>query len=289
MPPPIPFPYPLRIGTDVCRIARIARILRGPHGPRFIQRVLAPDELARPRPAVAAILDAAAAAAVRAAPGDYVAGPRSRPLFKQGNGREWEKREVKEEEDDEDERSLKEKEEAAAAAAGGDGDGDGGGDGWTRVQWQAASFLAGRWVACFFFLLRTAAVCDDECGGRRLTTVSSRPLPRWAAKEAAIKAHPHLRLGFHDIVILTPSEAEEGCAGDQTTPERHANAPMALIRAGDGRRDQMALVSISHDGGYATAVCIGFDPGPTDESGDRQQRPRAEKPKRGFFSWLFSR
>ena len=38
-------------------------------------------------------------------------------------------------------------------------------------------------------------------------------------------------------------------------------APVALIRAGNGEgaRDQMAKVSISHDGEYATAVCLGFE------------------------------
>ena len=38
-------------------------------------------------------------------------------------------------------------------------------------------------------------------------------------------------------------------------------APVALIRAGigEGARDQMAKVSISHDGEYATAVCLGFE------------------------------
>jgi holo-[acyl-carrier protein] synthase len=57
MPPPIPFPYPLRVGTDLCRIPRILRILQGKNGPRFIRRVLAPEELARVRPAIRAVLD----------------------------------------------------------------------------------------------------------------------------------------------------------------------------------------------------------------------------------------
>lgn len=44
MPPPLPFPYPLRIGTDICRIGRIERILRSVRGPRFVQRLLSPEE-----------------------------------------------------------------------------------------------------------------------------------------------------------------------------------------------------------------------------------------------------
>ncbi|AEO60677.1 hypothetical protein MYCTH_2310149 [Thermothelomyces thermophilus ATCC 42464] len=62
MPPlPLAFPYPLRIGTDICRVARIAHILRSRQGARFIRRVLAPEELARARPAVHQVLRVAAA------------------------------------------------------------------------------------------------------------------------------------------------------------------------------------------------------------------------------------
>ncbi|KAL2153814.1 hypothetical protein VTH82DRAFT_4970 [Thermothelomyces myriococcoides] len=71
MPPPplLPFPYPLRIGTDICRVARIAHILRSRQGARFIRRVLAPEELARARPAVHHVLRAAAAEAAQEASG----------------------------------------------------------------------------------------------------------------------------------------------------------------------------------------------------------------------------
>jgi holo-[acyl-carrier protein] synthase len=62
MPPPIPFPYPLRIGTDICRVARIAHILRSKQASRFIRRVLAPEELARAKPAIHQVLEAAAQA-----------------------------------------------------------------------------------------------------------------------------------------------------------------------------------------------------------------------------------
>lgn len=36
--------------------------------------------------------------------------------------------------------------------------------------------------------------------------------------------------------------------------------PVALVKGEGKNPDQMALVSISHDGQYATAVCMGFDP-----------------------------
>jgi hypothetical protein len=45
MPPPLPFPYPIYIGTDICSVRRIARILRGDYCVPFIRRVLAPEEL----------------------------------------------------------------------------------------------------------------------------------------------------------------------------------------------------------------------------------------------------
>jgi hypothetical protein len=57
MPPPLPFPSPLHIGTDICRVARIARILRSRQCARFIQRVLAPEELARAKPVIRNVLD----------------------------------------------------------------------------------------------------------------------------------------------------------------------------------------------------------------------------------------
>ena len=38
------FPFPLNIGTDICRISRIYTILQGPRARRFAERVLAPEE-----------------------------------------------------------------------------------------------------------------------------------------------------------------------------------------------------------------------------------------------------
>lgn len=68
---------------------------------------------------------------------------------------------------------------------------------------------------------------------------------RFAAKEAAIKAHPHRALTWHDITITAQPSAHPGRRG----------APVAIIRGRD--EDHEALVSISHDGEYATAVCLG--------------------------------
>lgn len=68
---------------------------------------------------------------------------------------------------------------------------------------------------------------------------------RFAAKEAAIKAHPLRALTWHDITITTQASAH---------PDRKG-APVAIISGEDD--DHEALISISHDGDYATAVCLG--------------------------------
>ncbi|CAM1511288.1 Fc.00g088010.m01.CDS01 [Cosmosporella sp. VM-42] len=74
---------------------------------------------------------------------------------------------------------------------------------------------------------------------------------RFAAKEAAIKAHTYRRLSFHDVVI--ERRAVEG--------ERLGSGPpIARIKSVEGEEaDTSAMVSISHDGDYATAVCLGWD------------------------------
>lgn len=45
-----PFPLPLNIGTDICRISRIYGILNGPRAARFVDRILAPEEQVRNEP-----------------------------------------------------------------------------------------------------------------------------------------------------------------------------------------------------------------------------------------------
>jgi len=43
--PILPFPIPLHIGTDICRVSRILSILTNPkRGRRFVDRVLSPEE-----------------------------------------------------------------------------------------------------------------------------------------------------------------------------------------------------------------------------------------------------
>lgn len=120
---------------------------------------------------------------------------------------------------------------------------------------------------------------------------------RFAAKEAVFKAHPWWRLGFHDIIIRTRgpaivSDTKDGCpvydnAGDSVasllsdiSSDAFSGRPVAIIKpprlaTGNGvastarsepspdhdGEGQEALLSISHDGCYATAVCLAWDHG----------------------------
>jgi holo-[acyl-carrier protein] synthase len=85
---------------------------------------------------------------------------------------------------------------------------------------------------------------------------------RFAAKEAAIKAHSFRKLSLHDVLI--ERRAVEG--------ERLGSGPpVARIKSAkrDAEVDDSAMISISHDGDYATAVCLGYDPGASEDSGGR--------------------
>ena len=93
--------------------------------------------------------------------------------------------------------------------------------------------------------------------------------PSFAAKEAVIKAHPALKPSFHRIVIArqdAPGVAVPSDGRDEREPPRAGSGPpVAVVRGPDDApgSGQQALVSISHDGAYATAVCVGFEAGPT--------------------------
>ncbi|KAK0617825.1 hypothetical protein B0T17DRAFT_311591 [Bombardia bombarda] len=136
---------------------------------------------------------------------------------------------------------------------------------------KVAEFMAGRWVLFLFSLF--SSCFNISVNPRHLHTHISR----FAAKEAAFKAHPHMQLHFHDIIIrYTAKKGEEGKDksvvdgnSDSTKPEEifkpDASGPtVAFIKApkdrgGDEGAGQMAKVSISHDADWATAVCLGFE------------------------------
>jgi holo-[acyl-carrier protein] synthase len=153
MPPPLPFPFPLRIGTDICQISRINGILHTKAGRRFVERVLAPEELshlAHTRPVLAEQVKDAAFRYVRKAAAAHAgrrgwavppgvghwealeaakkAAPR-RPREVEREVEMKQKNEVGAEREVEAEREKEQDKEKAA-------------------DWQAAVFMAGRWVFC---------------------------------------------------------------------------------------------------------------------------------------------
>ncbi|KAI1845790.1 hypothetical protein JX265_000031 [Neoarthrinium moseri] len=89
---------------------------------------------------------------------------------------------------------------------------------------------------------------------------------RFAAKEAAIKAHHQLKITFQDIEIVsgTPARGFKDGAEDspvQTEPgvgegSLSSGPPTAIVRLPTSSQGQSALLSISHDGEYASAVCL---------------------------------
>ncbi|EHK20401.1 uncharacterized protein TRIVIDRAFT_203026 [Trichoderma virens Gv29-8] len=176
MKPLRPFPFPLNIGTDICRISRIYGILRSPRGMRFVNRIFSPEEQARKDPRLRCL--------------------ENRPLdntFLHEGSKPFEMNAG----------TASSSEEIARR---------------DPERWAAATFVAGR----------------------------------FAAKEAAIKAHSHRRLTFHDVVIERRGRNEERLG---------SGPPVARIKGDDGEEeDASAMISISHDGDYATAICMAHDP-----------------------------
>ncbi|KAJ4390640.1 hypothetical protein N0V93_004238 [Gnomoniopsis smithogilvyi] len=106
--------------------------------------------------------------------------------------------------------------------------------------------------------LKGSSPCSDHLqAGWKLDESSSAPdiqiaakfiAGRFAAKEAVVKAHPHRALTWHDITIRSQAAVHPGRNG----------APLAIVHGEN--EDLEALISISHDGEYATAVCLGAGP-----------------------------
>lgn len=78
---------------------------------------------------------------------------------------------------------------------------------------------------------------------------------RFAAKEAVIKAHPYRRLTFQAISIVRP--IHDGASPDE---RRRGGALVAVVEADEIHGESRPSVSISHDGEYATAVCLAVNP-----------------------------
>ncbi|KAK0371453.1 hypothetical protein CLIM01_11194 [Colletotrichum limetticola] len=220
--PPKRFPFPLQLGTDLCQISRIYRILASDKESRFLRRILTNHE----RLAIPAVLKSADASATPS------------EIFK-----------------DDDFQALKKR---------------------NPLLWKKASFLAGSGQ-----LRERARVCESS----RLQTPHDC---RFAAKEATFKAHPTRNLTWHDITIARKQSAqlkdieerkkakeqeEKPKKQDEEQKELEAKEaeptastpngsgpPIAIVRGiHEGIPGQEVLLSISHDGDYATAVCLAFE------------------------------
>lgn len=68
-----------------------------------------------------------------------------------------------------------------------------------------------------------------------------------------MKAYQFRRLTYQDIEILSPPQKDG-----------RSQAPIAMVRSEDGDWDNAQIIpmSISHDGGFATAVCMAYEKSP---------------------------
>ncbi|KAI9817932.1 MAG: hypothetical protein M1832_004552 [Thelocarpon impressellum] len=125
----------------------------------------------------------------------------------------------------------------------------------------------GRWAAPFIRRVfapgheRMAALARLEAARKKGDGGVERWIAgRFAAKEAALKAHSSRRLSFHEVcvevgrvkpfVVIRPSPPREtAAAGAETTADGEVET----------ERGQVARLSISHDGEYATAVVLAVD------------------------------
>ncbi|KAE9371549.1 hypothetical protein N431DRAFT_377376 [Stipitochalara longipes BDJ] len=105
---------------------------------------------------------------------------------------------------------------------------------------------------------------------------------RFAAKEAAIKAHHYRKLTYHSIAIHRPPGTEKS-EGSQP--------PVAVILpdSGDWEQGQEAKISISHDGEYATATCLAFEArakGQSDPTRKRQSTGAISETRKHTYTQL---
>ncbi|THV52586.1 hypothetical protein BGAL_0075g00320 [Botrytis galanthina] len=218
---PRAFPFPVNIGTDICRISRIQDILtkhQSKYAHRFIRRIFTPQEQVWYRPRLLPLIE-------------YLYFMERRE-FIQGK---IEKQE----------------------------------------RWKAKSLeaLIGLVTPKETPLLNSTAANDKPVGSliwptygaqedlKKLTKEEEESIllqlkenvqgvarfvaGRFAAKEAAKKAFSKRKLNFHDITIDSPS-----------LDNLRSRAPVTLIKSAAGQDDQIVPMSISHDGDYATAVCM---------------------------------
>ncbi|PSS05289.1 hypothetical protein BD289DRAFT_4637 [Coniella lustricola] len=254
------FPWNLNLGTDICHVVRIQKILQSARlGPRFIRRILTPQERLHPkvRPLLFADFQTLSNSAQRddlgKTPSSVSVFPPGEEVRRQENdktkrqeviqepigkseGKQVKAPEREVEREGEQKAGVKADQEEIDRVADGHGD---------SSQMQSTAGCAAH---------------ENVASTRGLQVAATFMAGRFAAKEAVIKAHPHRALTWQDITIRSQASASSGI-----DPGRRG-APVAIIH-GEGDEDYEALLSISHDGEYATAVCLGVAVGARAEVG----------------------
>ncbi|KAK1700009.1 hypothetical protein BDP55DRAFT_645639 [Colletotrichum godetiae] len=235
--PPKRFPFPFRLGTDICQISRIYRILAKDKEARFLRRILTKNE----RLAIPASLMSTDAS---------------------GTAAEVSK--------DDDFQALKER---------------------NPLLWKKASFLAGRFAAkeATFKAHPTRNLTWHDITIVRKRFEQLRDIEGLKNTKAQGKEENKKEVEEEEGLKAVEGEAEE--TSSTTTPaddeftNNGSGPPVAIVRSKcDDMPDQEVLVSISHDGDYATAVCIGFPReealahadglGPKEKKGPRKKHER---------------
>ncbi|RFU28262.1 hypothetical protein B7463_g8088, partial [Scytalidium lignicola] len=235
--PPIPFPLPFTIGTDICHIPRIFSILTSSNNyknrkiaHRFIRKLLTEEEYEESRKQIDGALNDLAGLSQRRA----LILKRGQELGVLAKGKGKWKFGV---EDFDEEKNGGD---AEATVKGNEKEtGKDDNDNGTIKRVGSEDVLK--------TLMRSLGE-EEKVVKKRVKVVANFLAGRFAAKEAAIKAHTVRRLTYQDIAIRK-----------QSAPSGMSRAPLVLIkREGRGWSEdpQIVPLSISHDEDYATAVCM---------------------------------
>ncbi|KXH62484.1 hypothetical protein CSAL01_13451 [Colletotrichum salicis] len=230
--PPKRFPFPFKLGTDICQISRIYRILAKDKEASFLRRILTKNE----RLAIPASLMSTDAS---------------------GTASEVSK--------DDDFQALKER---------------------NPLLWKKASFLAGRFAAkeATFKAHPTRNLTWHDITIVRKRFEQLRDIEGMERVKAQEGEENKKEVEEEEEPKEVEGKAEETSSttttpADDESTDNGSGPPVAIVRSSyDDMPDQEVLVSISHDGDYATAVCIGFPRGEGHAHADGQG---PEKKKKG--------
>ncbi|EKD16044.1 uncharacterized protein L3040_003482 [Drepanopeziza brunnea f. sp. 'multigermtubi'] len=254
---PRPFSQALNIGTDICSVQRVNKILRSRQAQAFIRRVLRVEEIAQNRRLLSAVdrlqelelLNTTTAA-------ERPVHPPPSAQHERGEG----------------ERQSQSTANSSIWAQGNPAARTQGGKENARLEpGTTPPSTRPRHARDFPDAVRAVERCAQFLAGR------------FAAKEAAMKAHHSRRLTYHSICILKPP------------PRRDVPGsvpPIAVVLPEEEREDESdgglgraeeVRISISHDGGFAVASCLARDEG---GDGDHRMRCFAEAFSRGGSGWI---